>query len=378
MRPPGDPVLIAAAAGRMATAADELERLGYQVMAAASDLVAGGEWDGPASREYFASGGALETEMRVAAGALRIAGKGLGGLSSGLAAAQATWDRAGALAASSGLALDPAAPSGPLALPLPSTDPRVAVAARVSDLLHEADEQASAADRKAAATLTEAGGMAAAAYPDRSPARGTAAAPGWAAPGRHGTGEPERHGDGSVLGRALDLAERVGVAFGAGFAAIEERGQALLRMARSGREPEAALGAVRTLAGFERSALLPTLTALLPMAGPPLTLAANFADHEHEGEPVLRTVVRSLGEAIGADAGQRLGLAVCGVDVGATGGVGAVLCPAITIVGTSAGAALGGAAAVRIYDALGPEPGAAREPEPARDARDRPTWTAGR
>lgn len=373
MRPPGDPTLIAAAAGRMATAADELERLGHQVVAAARDLVAGGGWDGPASREYFASGGALGTEMRVAAGALRIAGEGLAGLSSGLAAAQATWDRAGALAASSGLALDPAAPSGSLALALPSTDPRVVVAARVSELLHEADEQASAADRKAAARLTEAGGMAAAAYPDRSPARGTAAAPGRAAPGQHGAaGEPEGHGEGegSVVGRALDLAERVGVALGAGFAAIEERGQALLRMARSGREPEAALGGVRTLAGFERSALLPTLTALLPVAGPPLTLAANFADHEHDGEPVLRTVVRSLGEAIGADAGQRLGLAVCGVDVGATGGVGAVLCPAITIVGTSAGAALGGAAAVRIYDALGPEPGPAPEPEPARDARD--------
>jgi hypothetical protein len=201
--------------------------------------------------------------------------------------------------------------------------------------------------------------MAAAARPDRS------LAPGWAAAGPHGAaGRPEGHreGKGSALGRALDLAERVGVTLGAGFAAIEERGQALVRMARSGAEPEAALGVVRALAGFERSALLPTLTALLPVAGPPLTLAANFADHEHDGEPVLRTVVRSLGEAIGADAGQRLGLAVCGVDVGATGGAGAVLCPAITIVGTSAGAALGGAGAVRIFDALGPEPGDAREP----------------
>jgi hypothetical protein len=355
MRPPGDPTLLAAAARGLAAAADELERLGRQATAVAGDLVDGGGWDGPASRAYLARDGTIEAGVRAAASALRATGEGLAGLSAGLGAAQTTWDRARALAASAGLGLDAVTPSGRLGLSLPSTDPRVVVAARASELFNEADEQAIAADRMASARLAEAARVVTPARPDRSRAVGPAMA-----------GEPARHGEGggSLVGRALDLADRVGVALGAGFAAIDARAQALLRLVRSGREPAAALGAVRALAAFERPALAPALVALLPVAGPPLTLAANLADDEHGDEPLLRAVVRSLGESIGADAGQRLGMAACGVDLGVASTAGPVLCPAVTIVTTSVGAGLGGAAAVRIYDALGPEPGNAPAPAP--------------
>jgi hypothetical protein len=359
MRPPGDPAVLGAAARRLAAAADELERLGRQAAAIARDLVAGGAWDGPASREYQARDGALGTDLRVAASALRVAGEALAGLSSALADAQATWDRASALAASSGLALGVAAHAGSIARALPPADPRAAAALRVSDLLHEAERQADAADRAAMARLAEAARIAAQVDRGRSPVSGPGAAPGWAARGAGApAGEPERHaeGGGSLVGWVLDLADRVGVALSGGFAAIEARSQALLRLVRSGEEPAAALGAVRALAAFERSAFTPTMTALLPVLGPPLTLAANLAEREHGDGPILRAVVRSLGESLGADVGQRLGMAACGVDAGATAGTGAVLCPAVTIAATSAGAALGGAAAVRIYDALGPDP----------------------
>ncbi|HZD00565.1 MAG TPA: hypothetical protein VFA46_10360, partial [Actinomycetes bacterium] len=92
---------------------------------------------------------------------------------------------------------------------------------------------------------------------------------------------------------------------------------------------------------------------------------ANLAGGERGGGPVLRAVVRSLGESLGADAGQRLGMALCGADIGVTAAAGAVLCPAVTIVSTSAGATLGGAGAARIYDALGPDPPKTPEPAPS-------------
>ncbi len=389
MRPPGDPAPLTAVVRGMAAAADELDRLGRQTTAVARDLVTGGGWTGPASRAYLVRDDALEADIRAAATALRVTGEGLAGLAAGLAGARATWDRARALAASSGLALDIGAPPGPLALPLPSTDPTVVVAARVTELLHEADERANAADRMAAARFAEAARLAAVARPDGSPAsagspapRGNGSAPGPAAIAAGGEATPRGEGDedGGALGRALDLADRVAVALGAGFAAVGARAQALLRLVRSGHEPAASLAAARALAAFERSALTPTMVALLPAAGPPLTLAANLVGHEHDGEPMLRAVVRSLGESLGADVGQRLGIAACGVDMGATGGSGAVLCPAITIVAASAGAALGGATAVRIYDALGPASANAPEPEPAPQpgaARAAPAATGG-
>jgi hypothetical protein len=171
----------------------------------------------------------------------------------------------------------------------------------------------------------------------------------------------------SLLGRGLEVADRVGTAVGAGLAAIEERTRVLTRLVRSGSEPAASLAAVRTLASFERSAFPEMLAALLPVGGPAITLAANLIGGEHRGEPVLRAVVRSLGESLGAEAGQRLGMVACGAEAAATEGAGAILCPAVAIVATSAGATLGGSAAVRVYDALGPEP-----------APDPPTTANGR
>jgi hypothetical protein len=403
MRPTGDPASLAAAGRGMAAAADELERLARQAAAATTDLVAGGGWEGPASRAYLVRDGALEAGARAAAVALGAGGECLARLSTGLAGAQTTWDQAARLAASSGLALDPAVlpesavTPGPLVPPLPSTDPRVAVAARVGELVHNAAAQAVAADRAAAAGLAEATRLAAAARPAAGPVRGhggAAALPGHGdvgvragrggvgalpghggAPAGGGGGAPPGHGGvsaegGGALGRALDLAERAVVTLGAGLSAIRARAEALLRLVRSGQEPAAALGAVRALAAFERSSVAP-MVGLLPVAGLPLTLAANLAGDEYDGEPVLRTVARSLGESLGAEAGQRLGIAACGVDVATTGAGGAILCPAVTMVTASVGASLGGAAAVRIYDALGPEPaGSAAPPERAAPATD--------
>jgi hypothetical protein len=355
MRPPGDPVVLAGVGRALAAAADELERLGRQAAAAARALVIGGGWSGPASRAYLTRDGSLEARVRIAAAALRSTGEGLATLSGALAGAQATWDRARALAASAGLMLDPAAPPGPLAPLLASTDPRVTVAARVSELLHEAGEQAGAADRAAAAGFSEAARTAALARSDGD-------APG-GGPGRRG-------GEGSsLLTRVLGLADRVGVALGAGLGAIEARAEALRRLVRSGGEPGAALGAARALAAFERSAVPPAAVAILPVGGPALTLFANLVEGERSGEPVLRTLVRSLGQSLGADVGQRLGMATCGVDTVATSGAGAVLCPAITVAASSIGAGLGGSAAVRIYDAL--------EPRSRRPSPEAPTSTSG-
>jgi hypothetical protein len=360
MRPPGDPALLAAASRAIGAAAEELERLGRRATGIARDLVAGGGWDGPASRAYLAHDGMLDANVRVAASALRIAGEALAGLAAGLTLAQTTWDRARALAASSGLPLDPDGPPGPLPLPLPSTDPRVAVAARVSELLHEAAEQAGAADRAAVAGLAEAARMAVRAGPDAVPSPGSTAGSFWLGAE---AADPARgdEGGGSLLGRAFGLADRLVVALGGGFAAIEARAQALLRLSRSSSEPAAAQAAVRTLATFERSGLVPMLATVMPMTGPLVTLVANLAG-EHDQEPLLRTVVRSLGESLGADAGQRLGMAICALDAGATANAGAVMCPAITIVAVTAGATLGGAGAARIYDALGPDPSKAPDP----------------
>jgi hypothetical protein len=340
MRPAGDPIVLAGVGRGMAAAADELERLGRQAAAAARALVIGGGWSGPASRAYLTRDGALEARLRSAAGALRSTGEGLATLSGALAGAQATWDRAGALAAAAGLTLDPFAPPGPFAPPLTATDPRATVAARVSELLHEAGEQAGAADRAAAAGFSAAAGTAALARLDGDASGG---------------GPRRRGGEGSaLLARVLGLADRVGVALGAGLGAIEARAEALQRLVRGGGEPGAALGAARALAAFERSAVPPAAVAFLPVGGPALTLFANLVEGDRSGEPVLRTLVRSLGQSLGADLGQRLGMATCGVDTVATSGAGAVLCPAVTVAASSIGAGLGGAAAVRIYDALEP------------------------
>jgi hypothetical protein len=363
VRPQGDPQGLAAAARGLVAAAEEAERIGGGLGALRRDLAGPTAWQGPASEAYRGRDALLQAEIGHAATALRQAGAGLSELSAGLAAAQSLWDRAGALAASAGLALDPTAPDGPPALPLPSVDPRAAIAARVFALAQEATEQATAADRSAARHLVEAAATAGRATASGGPARPADGGPG----GGHGAERRGEHEGGSLLARGLRVVDRIGVAVGAGLAALEARASALMRLVQSGREPASALAAVRALAAFERSAFKDTLVAFLPLGGPVITLAANLAGAEGD-EPLIRALVRSLGESLGADVGQRVGMAACGVESAATEGAGAVLCPAVTIATTSVGATVGGAAAVRIYDALGPKP----SPHPATVPSGRP------
>jgi hypothetical protein len=365
VRPDGDPEGLAAAARVLEAAAAEIERIGAGLRDLGGDLAGPDAWQGPASEAYRARDGVLEAEAGHAATALRQAGAGLSRLSAGLAAARSLWDHASALAASAGLELDPAAPDGPLVLPLPSLDPRAAIAARVAEMTRESTEQATSADRAAARHLAEAAATAARAG---GPGGWAAGGPGprggpAGAGGGEGRGGERGHGEHegrSLLARGLRVADRIGVAVGAGLAAVEARASALMRLVQSGREPASALAAVRALAAFERSALTDTLVAFLPLGGPVITLAANLAGGEGD-EPLVRALVRSLGESLGADAGQRVGMAACGVESAATEGAGSVLCPALTIATTSVGARLGGTAAVRVYDALSSRP----SPDPA-------------
>jgi len=386
MRPHGDPDGLAAAGRLLWAAAAEMEHIG-DGLGELGRLAGPDAWQGRASEAYRARDGLIEGEVGHAATALRQAGTGLSELSAGLAAAQSLWDRARSLAASAGLVLDPAAPDGPLALPLPSVDPRVATAARVAEMTREATELATSADRSAARRLAEAATTAGRAVPSSAGfggALGAAGAGAWPAArgagpsgrapgaaragggdGRDGRGRGDRrghdeHAGRSLLARWLRVADRIGVAVGAGLAAVEGRASALTRLVQSGREPASTLAAVRALAAFERAAFTDTLVAFLPLGGPVITLAANLAGAEGE-EPLTRALARSLGESLGADVGQRVGMMACGVESAATEGAGAILCPAVTIATTTVGASLGGTAAVRVYDELGPKP----SPHPA-------------
>jgi hypothetical protein len=356
MRPHGDPDGLAAAGRLLWAAAAEMEHIG-DGLGELGSLAGPDAWQGRASEAYRARDGLLEGEVGHAATALRQAGTGLSELSAGLAAAQSLWDRARSLAASAGLVLDPAAPDGPLALPLPSVDPRVATAARVAEMAREATELATFADRSAARRLAEAATTAGRAVPSSA---GFGGALGAARAGGGDRRGHDEHAGRSLLARWLRVADRIGVAVGAGLAAVEGRASALTRLVQSGREPASTLAAVRALAAFERAAFTDTLVAFLPLGGPVITLAANLAGAEGE-EPLTRALARSLGESLGADVGQRVGMMACGVESAATEGAGAILCPAVTIATTTVGASLGGTAAVRVYDELGPKP----SPHPA-------------
>jgi hypothetical protein len=370
MRPRGDPERLAAGSQALTAAAAELERIDGE-LDAGRGLAGPDAWHGAAASAYRARSGSLEGGAGEAVRALREAAAGLAELSVGLAGAQSLWDHAASLAASAGLppALD--APGGLPSTTFPALDPRTAISARVAELVAEATERAALAGHAAARRLGEAAATAAqAGAPAGGVVAGRAGAPagGVGAPGRGGGSGRPATGDGrggpaqpyeedrSLLARGLWVVDRIGIAVGAGLAALEARARALTRLVQSGEEPAAGLAAVRALASFERSAFSDSLLAFLPLGGPAITLAANLIGGEH-GEPLLRALVRSLGESIGADAGQRLGMAVCGVEAGATEGAGAIVCPAIAIAATSAGASLGGAAAVKVYDTLGPDPG---------------------
>jgi uncharacterized protein YukE len=346
MRPRGDPERLAAASQVLAAAAAELERIGGE-LAGGGVAVGPDAWHGEAASAYRAWSGSLEGGVGEAARALREAAAGLAELSVGLAGAQSLWDHAASLAASAGLPLAPDAPGGLPSMAFPALDPRTAISARVAELVAEAADRVAVADHAAARQL----GQAAAAA-----ARAGAPAGGRGVTGAEPRGRTGRHEeDRSLLARGARVVDRIGIAVGAGLAALEARAHTLTRLVQSGEEPAASLAAVRALASFERSALTDSLLAFLPLGGPAITIAANLVGGEH-GEPLLRALVRSLGESIGADTGRRLGVAVCGVEASATEGAGAILCPVIAIAAASAGASIGGAAAVKVYDALGPDP----------------------
>jgi hypothetical protein len=385
MRPRGDPAALVAGARLLAGAAAELERVGRGLEDLGQRLSAGGAWSGRASGAARERVALVDAEVGHGAEALRQAAHGASRLAGELAAAQAAWDRAASLAGSAGLVLDPGDPAGLLPAPPPWGDPRVPVAARAAEIARGAAEQARLADRSAAARFTEAAATAArVASPDGAPLAGGGAAlagAGAAGAGAAGAAPPPTGSGGpgssrererpSLLGRGLAVADRIGVAVGAGLEAVEARARALGRLVSTGTEPAAGLAAARALATFERPALADTLMAFLPVGGPVITLAANLVEGQDRGEPLVRAVVRSLGASIGADAGQRIGIAVCGAGAAATDGVGGVLCPAIAVASTSVGASLGGTEAVRIFDALGPdlEP----RPDPPSTAAPPPT-----
>lgn len=375
MRPRGDPERLVAESRLLVGAAEELERSGSELASERQGAAGLDAWRGAAAEAYRARSASLERGIAEGAVALREAAAGLAELSVGLGAAQALWDQARSLAVSAGLPLDPNAPGMPPVEVFPALDPRTAIAARVAELATEAADRAALANQIAARRLGEAatlmgragaiagGGAAGAAVGGVPPgpafgsepgATGATRPPG--ATGSERSGSSREHGRGeSLLARGLDVLDRIGVAVGAGLAALEARAGALTRLVQSGEEPAAGLAAVRALAAFERSAFIDTLSAFLPLGGPAITLAANLLGGKH-GEPVLRALVRSLGASIGADAGQRIGMAICGIESGATEGTGVIVCPAIAIASTSAGASLGGEAAVRIYDKLDPSP----------------------
>jgi hypothetical protein len=380
MRPRGDPDALAAGARLLVVAAAELERVGRGLEDLGDGLSAAAGWSGRASAAAHGRVTMTAGEVGQGAKALRQAADGASRLAGELAAAQAAWDRAAALASSAGLVLDPGGPAGLLPRPMPWGDPRVPVAARVAEIARDASERARVADHSAAAQFTEAAAIAGRVAPSggavaaaATTSGATAVAGGAALAGRGGavagppaaagSGGPEaspapehEHERSSLLGSALAVVDRVGVAVGAGLEAVEARARALARLVSNGTEPAGSLAAVRSLATFGRPAHVDPLMAFLPLGVPVITLAANLVEGRDRGEPLLRAVVRSLGASIGAEVGQRVGIAVCGASAAATEGVGVVLCPAIAVVSSSVGASLGGTEAVRIFDALAPDP----------------------
>jgi hypothetical protein len=353
MRPRGDPRALAEGARLLAAAAAELERVGRGLEDLDEALSAAGGWSGRASAAAKARVTMAAGEVGHGAEALRQAADGASRLAGELAAAQATWDRGAALAASAGLVLDPGGPAGLLPAPQPWGDPRVPVAARVADIARDAAERARVADQSAASRFTEAA-VTAGRVASSGPVLAVVPAPAGSNGG--GASAGREHGRSSLLGRALAVADRIGVAVGAGLEAVEARARELARLVSTGTEPAASLAAARALATFERPMLTDPLMAFLPVGAPVITLAASLVEGRDRGEPLVRAVVRSLGASIGAEVGQRVGIAVCGTAAAATEGVGTVLCPAIAVAATSVGASLGGTEAVRIYDALAPEP----------------------
>jgi uncharacterized protein YukE len=356
-RPAGDPAALAAGARALAAAADALGT-GSRLGGTLSFVVVAGAWRGPASEAFQASTGGLQPGLEAAAQALDRAAGVLAELAGRLGQAQATWDRAGRLAAAAGVALDR---HGAIAPPVQPLDPAQAVAARqATSLMAAATQEAAAARRTAAARLDHA------AAAGRVTAAGNAAAAG--ASGHapqptshdgHGAGagkggQPHREPGGvrGLAGEALEAGAEVATATHHLVAGAAARARAAARLVASSDDPAVRTAAARVVDAAGRPLLDGRLLLTMPLIGPALSLTAGVA----EGEPLPRAVVRALGGAIGADVGGRVGLALCGGQAAATEGVGLVACPAITAATGAIGAGVGEAVAARLYDAAADDP----------------------
>jgi len=159
MRPQGDPEAVAAGARTFAAAADAVSGVATQLGRLAAGLVGVQAWQGTGGDSFLDRAALLRTALERAAGAIRLAASGLAELAGRLSQAQATWDQAQALAAASGLPLEPTTPSSLGAAP-PLSPADAALAARAAALLQDAAEQAAAADQAATACFAEAAAIA--------------------------------------------------------------------------------------------------------------------------------------------------------------------------------------------------------------------------
>ena len=327
-RPAGDPAALAAGARALGAAADAVGGAGGRLRGTLSFVVVAGAWRGPASEAFQAGTGGLQPGLEAAAHALDRAAAALAELAGRLGHAQATWDRAGRLAAAAGVALD----QHGIARPVHPFDlAQTAAARQAASLMAAAAQEAAAARRSAAARLDDAA--------SRAPA---------AAARRPG-------GVGRLAGEALEAGAEVATATHHLAAAAAARARAAARLVETSHDPAVRTAAAKVVDAAGRPLGGGRLLFTLPLIGPTLSLAAGVA----EGEPLPRAVVRALGGAIGADVGGRVGLALCGGQAAATEGVGLVACPAITAATGAIGAGVGEAVAARLYDAAAdhPEPG---------------------
>jgi uncharacterized protein YukE len=346
-RPAGDPAALAAGARALGAAADAVGGAGGRLRGTLSFVVVAGAWRGPASEAFQAGTGGLQPGLEAAAHALDRAAGALAELAGRLGHAQATWDRAGRLAAAAGVTLD----QHGIARPVHPFDLAQTAAARQAASLMAAAAQEAAAARRSAAT-----GL------DDAASRAPAARRSGPAPRPGGDGPPEGRrshrgpgGLGRLAGEALEAGAEVATATHHLAAAAAARARAAARLVETSHDPAVRTAAAKVVDAAGRPLGGGRLLFTLPLIGPTLSLAAGVA----EGEPLPRAVVRALGGAIGADVGGRVGLALCGGQAAATEGVGLVACPAITAATGAIGAGVGEAVAARLYDAAAdhPEPG---------------------
>jgi hypothetical protein len=329
---------VAAGARSMGAAAGALRDVRGRLAGATSFVVVAGAWRGPASEAFLIDGAALQAGLDRAAEALGGAAGALAELAARLEQAQAAWDRAQRLAASTGAGLGP--------------DGRIHPTDTI-DVTRLAVADAAARRAAAAARLDQAAALAPSSNP-RHPGPGGHGSPA-PAPGGHGPpGAPAHRGHGSVgpvrrgVGWVLEAGAEVATATHHLAAGAEARVEAAGRLAATADDPavRAAAGRVAETAG--RLPLDMRTVGALPLLAPVL----DFASAVSHGEPLARAAAGAIGGAVGADLGSRLGLAACGGQAAATQGVGLVLCPALTAVGGGLGAHAGKETALHLYDRI--------------------------